>query len=381
MENLQKQQWIYSPIVDSILVFSGISGCFVLTLFQPTQIQIPLTVILGLQLLSLTHSWSTIYMVVGSRFFQSARIENRTRYVKIPLFLFLSSLCLGLIIAKTVNFSENMNEITQQNFLYFFVYVGTYMVGQFWHFRKQDFIVLSLYRDRAGQFSRIDEEFDDKFTKVMTYVFQPLVFLFALPNSVFSILCGSLLPMQNQLDLIAKLAIIGSIFFYWIIVFVEIKKTNRSVPKLLYYTVILFHVLFLYRSHFSSANRYSILLYWQISYYISHWLIAITMISRLNITFLMRDGKNRNLCILKHFVIVGGGALLFIFILMPFSNVSILGEQSIQRVHNIFFDLGSDKYLFFGLYFGFALGEQLVHYYCDYCLFGRRTNDAVRNLL
>lgn len=369
------RHWVNSPLWDALTTLSGISFCILLALFRPFSLDVNVALILFAadRALGMLHSWSTTYLVVGSPMFASLRRENPDRYVRIPLAIFLFSLCLGIMIAKTVNISDT-GEVDLGSALYYLPYIGLFWIGHFWHFGRQDFGVLSLYRTRALQFTDLDRQLDNRFAQVMMYVIQPIVYFATFTRMPFTVLFTWITGLQSGMQTLATFAVGAAAILFVVVVSVELRKANRSYGKLLYYGVMLFHPVFLY---FASEGLF---IYWHLAYLWSHWIIAISLSAKIAIGYDIKVKSRTTLkTIAKHFLIIGGVSAAILFIFAPFAGMSLLNLDFIEA-REMLRTLSPDRFLFVGLYFGFGLGEQLVHYYCDRCLF-RFKNRQVRALV
>jgi hypothetical protein len=315
--------------------------------------------------MALSHSWSTTYLVIFSKIFAPLRAERRDLLVGIPALIFLLCLGLGILIAKTTQIAD-LGVLTWGGSLYY-LYIAIFMVGHFWHFGRQDFGVLSAYRQRKQQFGKLERLVDLRFAQVMMYVIQPIMYVFIFTHSAFTNIAVSVIPVDWVSRLADTAAVVSVVLFLAVVAF-ELKKENRSWPKLIYYTVMLFHPMLLY------AGRFSFL--WYLSYLWSHWLIATSLSLRVNTGFQTSHGIQKWRAVANHVLVVAGVCSLVWLITEPFTGLSILAKDYVDA-HEILRTLPPDRYLLVGLFFGFGLGEQLVHYYCDSWLF-RFQDPAVR---
>jgi hypothetical protein len=124
----------------------------------------------------------------------------------------------------------------------------------------------------------------------------------------------------------------------------------------------LFHPMFLY---FAGAGLF---VYWHVAYLWSHWIIAIWLSAKISTAFQRQGGRTLGRAALRHVFIVGGLSLLIVAAFRPFAGMSLLNADFIDARETLR-TLPPNLYFWAGIYFGFGLGEQLVHYYCDRCLF------------
>ncbi len=368
---MMRQQWIFSAVVDCSLILAGFSLCVLLSVFHPFALDVRIAILLFAcdRFLASAHSWSTTYMVMGSKIFSSLRRQSPNRFFWIPILIFLFSLIVGVFVAKVVNISDS-GEVDWQSFIYYVPFIGFFWVGHFWHFGRQDFGVLSLYRKRCHQSNAKDRLIDERFTQVMMYVIQPIVYFRAFSRSPFTVLIHDLTGVQAIIDPLAIFACTVAVVMFLCIFIFELSKPNRSFGKLLYYFVILFHPLFLY---FSTTILFY---YWHLAYLWSHWLIAIALTARVNVGYNLKTGMSLRRALLSHAAIIGLIVIVVGIYVEPFKEMSLLSKDFIDA-REIIRLLPPSTYTLVGLFFGFTLGEQLVHYYCDRCLF-RFKDERVR---
>ncbi|MEQ1875125.1 MAG: hypothetical protein ABL958_00670 [Bdellovibrionia bacterium] len=366
-------QWIHSPAWDSAFVLSGITICALLLALQPLgfHFQIVAVLLASQRLVALTHSWSTTYIVTASPMFAGLRKAQRDKFLLVPILLFLFSLILGVVVAKYAMISDE-GLLTWRSAPYY-LYIALFMFGHFWHFGRQDFGVLSIYRNRAGQNSARDRILDERYTQIMMYVIQPIMYFQIFPKFPFTIIFTWALPLFQIISIAAKVALVAAFVLTAAIVINEIRKSNRSAPKLLYYVVMLFHPVLLY---YSSALTF---IYWQVAYLWSHWLIATSLSYRIHSGYLLKNGSTRVQAFVQHAVVIGAVSLIVWWVTSPLADISITQRDFIDA-YEILRSMKAEDYTWVGLFFGFVLGEQLVHYYCDRCLF-RFKDPGVRNVV
>jgi hypothetical protein len=365
------KNWLHSARWDALTVLSGLTLCGLLLMFRPFGLDVRVALILFTfdRALGMVHSWSTTFLVVGSKMFAEVRRSDPDRYVRVPVALFLGSIALGVAIAKTVNISDT-GSVDAQSLLYYVPYIGLFWVGHFWHFGRQDFGVLSLYRTRALQQRPIDRKVDEIYAQLMMYIIQPLIYFNAFTRSPFTTLFAWLTGWQVYTHTLATAAVCAALGMTAVILFFEWRKPTRSLGKSLYYLVMLFHPALLY---FSGPSFF---VYWHISYLWSHWIIASYLSAKINVGFEMQRRKSFARSVAEHLLIVGGMSAMIVAVFSPFAGMSLLNGDFVDARETIRL-LSPDQYLWVGIYFGFGLGEQLVHYYCDRCLF-RFKNANVR---
>jgi hypothetical protein len=240
------------------------------------------------------------------------------------------------------------------------------MIGHFWHFGRQDFGVLSAYRHRSRQLSPRDRRVDQHFTQMMMYVIQPIIYLSVFIKFPFFNIVNSVFPLR-AIDAVARGAVILAGALFVAVTLFELMKVNRSIPKLVYYTIMLFHPLFLYFGGLGLTP------YWYLGYLWSHWLIATTLAARVHMGFQVKQGVSFKRAVITHALAIGWVTLVVWGLTRPLAEFALLNKDFVDA-REILRTLPPEKMTIMGLFFGFILGEQLVHYYCDRWLF--RFKDA-----
>jgi hypothetical protein len=370
-----RRGWIQSPAWDSFWMFSALWGAALILLGTAAQ---PLaTLLLGLlaleRLISVLHAWSTTYMVVFSPLLAEERRANRRRYLWFPAGIALFSLGLGLVVSATQRYPADGRPVA--GLWPFALYIGLFWVGHFWHFGNQDFGVLNIYRTLAGQKRPLDRRVDKLFTVAMMYVIQPVVYLSAVTTTAFAELTSATLGLTPAfLGAAARLAIGAACLLSAGVAVFELSKPNRSLPRLLYMLVILLHPTLLYAA--VAARAHSVGLLYVFAYLWSHWLIAIGLVGRINARFYASRGDSPGRAVLRH-----AAVLLFIAGLVYVATQRhaqyLLFNTDGFRYKQLLAAITPEQTMVVGLVLGFFLGEQLVHYYCDRCLF-RLRNPGVR---
>jgi hypothetical protein len=165
---------------------------------------------------------------------------------------------------------------------------------------------------------------------------------------------------------VAMLAFVAVVAF-------ELSKRNQSLPKLLYYTVIFVHPVFVYLIALTQNQTYLSL--YIITYLWSHWFIAIGLVSRVNAGYLEAEGRRRSRAWLTHALTIAAIAASFFLIEANWFRFELFRSPEYR---NVLHEIGqSSDALLIGFMLGFLLGEQLLHYYCDRCMF-RFRDPAVR---
>jgi hypothetical protein len=367
--------WLQSPGWDLFWMFSALWGGALLLAGQ--ALAPVLAFVLALfaleRLISVFHAWSTTWMVLGSPLLAEERRADRRRYLWIPLAIALFSLALGLLVAATQRFPEDGRLVPE--LWPFCLYIGLFWIGHFWHFGNQDFGVLTLYRARAGQTRPVDRRADKLYTAAMMYAIQPVVYLSIVTTTAFSEIVRTLLPLAPELARgAARAAVAAALLFSLAALAFELAKPNRSLPKLLYILVISLHPILLYAAVAARAEQLA--LFYLMAYLWSHWLIAIGLVGRLNTRYYESRGDPPRLAVLRHAAVllfIGG----LVYLATERHKDYLLFNTDGFRYKELLSAIAPGQALVVGLVLGFFLGEQLLHYWCDRCLF-RFRNPGVR---
>jgi hypothetical protein len=366
--------WIGSPAWDLFWMFSALWGAALLLAGSSLigLAAIVAVVFAGERLASIVHSWSTTWMVLFSPLLAAERSRRRTKFVWIPLVITLFAFALGLAVSGWQRFPADGQ--LGAGLWAFALYILLFWVFHFWHFGNQDFGVLSLYRGRAGQTSMLDRKVDKTYTVVMMFVIQPIVYLSAVKTTAFSEIAHSLLPIGPLLEWAAPIALAVAVAASLGITLFELAKPNRSVGKLLYYLVILLHPLLLFGSiHYRDRGLAYLYLF---AYLWSHWLIAIGLVGRINTRFYQKRGDSHGRALWRHALLLGGISLLVWVCTQPYSQYALFNTDGFEY-KRLLAAITPAQTLVIGLVLGFFLAEQLLHYYCDRCLF-RFRDEGVR---
>jgi hypothetical protein len=318
-------------------------------------------------LIALCHSWSTTYVVLGSPLLREVRRANRRKFLLVPAAIVLGSFALGLLVTGSDALPRSVPLGAAQ--WPWALYLAAFWVGHFWHFGNQDFGVLTIYRGRAGQSGLRDRRIDKAYATAMMFVIQPLVYLKVVSGSPLSEAFFSYAPVgPAAVAAAADVAVVAAVVATLAVVGCELAKANRSLPKLLYYAVMLAHPVVLYGLAFGLAFFYLIAYFW------SHWLIAIGLTGRIHANFHRSRGLAPLRAVLRHALALGAVVVVLAPFYVVFEWASVFSGG---RYKEILAAVGPDLSLLLGLLLGYFLAEQLLHYYCDRCLF-RFRDPAVR---
>jgi hypothetical protein len=366
---LSRGNWISSPAWDAFWMFSAVWGSAILLILSGG---IGMAAAGGIlfaanMFIAMCHSWSTTYVVLGSPLLREARRADRRKFAVIPLAIVLGSFALGLLVSETGALPASTPLGLQQ--WPWGVYLALFWVGHFWHFGNQDFGVLTLYRLKAGQKSLRDRRVDKAYAVAMMFVIQPFVYLKSLSLSPLSDAFFSYVPLSPAFVAAgADIAILAALVATGTVVGYELTKANRSGAKLLYYAVMLAHPTVLYLLKFEMGFFYLI------SYFWSHWFIAIGLTGRINVNFHRGRGLAPVRAFLRHALALGMVVVAIAPIYLAFGWASVFSSADYKETLT---GVSPEYSLLLGFLLGFFLAEQLLHYYCDRCLF-RFRDPAVR---
>ncbi len=352
--------WMFSAVWGSALCASA-----VLALGSPRvgAILIPLGVALAA-----CHSWSTTYVVLASPVLREARRRNRTKFTLVPLAVVAGSLALGYAIGATGGFPRDFPLTGEQSL--WALYLALFWVGHFWHFGNQDFGVLSIYRAKAGQSALRERQIDKAYAVAMMFVIQPCVYLKSVSRSPLSEAVFSFVPVSHEhVAVAAGWAVAAAVGLTVAVIGYELRKRNPSLPKVLYYAVMVSHSLVLYFVHWRLAFYYLVVYFW------SHWLVAIGLVGRIHTNFHRAAGASPGRALFRHASRLGAWVAVAGFFYAAFGTYSVFSGDDYRQVLSA---VWPDWTGVIGLILGAFLAEQLLHYYCDRCLFRFRDPDVRR---
>jgi hypothetical protein len=366
------RHWIGSPIWDGFWMFAALwGGALLLTSGSLFGLAAVVSVaFIGERLVSIAHSWSTTWMVLGSPLLADERRRRPLEFIWIPLAITLGAFALGLFVAGWQRFPPD-GALGPQLWP-FALYISLFWVLHFWHFGNQDFGVLSLYRGRAGQTRALDRKVDKLYTVAMMFVIQPIIYLAVVKTTAFAEIVDTLLPLPGgSFERVAPAGLALAVLASLAVAGFELSKPNRSPGKLLYTIVILLHPLLLYASVY--YRDHSLAYLYILAYLYSHWFIAIGLVSRINTGFYQRRGESRTRSRWHHALLIGAISVTVWLLTLPFIDYGLFNTGGFQY-KRLLAQIGPAQSLWIGLAMGFFLAEQLLHYYCDRRLF--RFRDA-----
>ena len=371
-------RWVNSPGWDAFWMFSALWGVPLLLVgsLVTNLAAFALALFAVNQLMSVFHSLSTTYMVLGSPLLKEERRLNRRKYFTIPLAIVLFCFALGLYVAVTQRFPEDGR--LAAGMWPWMLYVGLFWVGHFWHFGNQDFGVLTIYRLKAGQTGLRDRKVDRLYASAMMFVIQPIVYVCFVKATAFAEVLHTFLPLGPTFLEAASASAVGAagIFTVGVVAF-ELSKPNRSLPKLLYYVVMFLHPVLLYTSVVTQS--YGLGALYVIAYLWSHWLIAISLVGRINTRYYQSRGDSQPVSLLKHVAILGFIVGVVSLLFYSFPTFHLLSIDS-YRYKEVLASITPEMRLFVGALFGYFLAEQILHYYCDRSLFSLRDPGVRKNV-
>ncbi len=365
--SFSRRGWVQSPTWDGFWMFSAIWGGALLLLGSLAAPIMPWVIgLLVLQRgLSVLHSWSTTWMVMGSSLLADVRRSNRVKFAVVPAALVSVGLGRGLYTGVAQRYPED------GGFAWSLWAWGLYLIlfwaGHFWHFGNQDFGVLTIYRAKAGQGRPVDRRVDKLYTVAMMFLIQPVVYVGLIDSTAFSELVRTVLPFIPSIGseaatiavAVAALLTLGCVGF-------ELSKPNRSLPKLLYIFVIFLHPVLLWGAT-QTQNR-TLAYAYVMAYLWSHWFIAIALVGRINTGFYRGRGDTPWLALVRHGAVLGA-IVGVVLILTERHKDYLLFNTAEFRYKELLASITPEQGLIIGGILGFFLAEQLLHYWCDRCLF------------
>jgi hypothetical protein len=364
-----RRGWIQSPAWDFFWIFSAIWASALLlagSLAQPL-ITAPMLALLVVfeRGISVTHAWSTTYMVLGSPLMAAERRANWRKYRLVPALIVALAMALGLYVGAFQRYPAD--GAFGWSLWPWGLYLALFWVGHFWHFGNQDFGVLTIYRSKAGQDRWIDRRIDKLYTAAMMFVIQPIVYVGLVTSTAFSEMLWTVLPLTVSFAHDAATAAVAAAALLTLAAAAfEVSKPNRSLPKLLYIGVIFLHPTLLYAAMLTL--RHTLALLYVIAYLWSHWFVAVGLVGRINTRFYRVRGDTPGTALARHAAVIGVLVGLALLVTEHFKDYALF---NVARFHykELLAAITPEWALVIGLVIGFFLAEQLLHYYCDRCLF------------
>jgi hypothetical protein len=362
--------WVSSARWDLFWMFSALWGSALLgaLVLAIGVVRVhPIVVSLGL-LLALFHSWSTTYVVLASPVLREARRRNRLKFTTLPIAVVAGSLALGWAVGATGGLPRQFPLTSEQSL--WALYLALFWIGHFWHFGNQDFGVLSIYRAKAGQTALRARQVDKAYAVAMMFVLQPCVYLKAVSRSPLSEAVYSFVPIPyDAVQVAAAWAAATAVGLTVAVIGYELRQPRPSLPKLAYYVVMLSHPLVLYFIHWRLAAWYLVVYFW------SHWLVAIGLVGRIHTNSRRAAGASPARALWQHAIRLGAWVAVAGAFYAAFGSYNVFSGGRYKEVLSAVAPGWSSVV---GLILGAFLAEQLLHYYCDRCLFRFRDPDVRR---
>jgi hypothetical protein len=146
----------------------------------------------------------------------------------------------------------------------------------------------------------------------------------------------------------------------------EVRKPNRSLPKLLYGIVIFLHPMLLYTAMRSGSELLGLL--YIVAYLWSHWLVAVGLATRINTRYYEGLGESPGFALLRHAAVMGAIVGAVLLVTAPYLDYVLFNTAEYAYKARLASIEPASEWLL-GLALSFFLGDQLLHYYCDRCLF------------
>ena len=356
--------WVQSPGWDGFWMFAAIWGSLLLFGLGHTVgwQQATTGLFIGNAFIAVFHSYSTTFMVLGSARMRAARAEHPVKYVVIPLAIVALSMAVGIYTGLTLSFPRTARYGVE--LWPWVVYLGLFWLGHFFHFGKQDFGVLTLYRSRAGQHDDRSRQVDLAYSLAMMMAIQPIMYVSVGTGTPLGEAFYSFVPITPETMLTVASAAFAFAFAITLgVVCREIIRPNCSIPKLVYYAIMLAHPAVFY--FVDTSFKY----YFFTTYLWSHWFVAIGLVARINVNGYRASGKTTPRAQLRHWLTIGAIVGLVWWLIGGLDHLAVFsGRDYRQKLAEV----TPEQSLFVGIVLGAFLAEQLVHYYCDRHLFRMR---------
>lgn len=362
--------WVSSARWDLFWMFSAVWGsalCFAAVVALGAKQAGALLFSLG-TVLAICHSWSTTYVVIASPVLREARRRNRVKFTVVPIAVVAGSLALGYAVGATGSLPRSFPLTAEQSL--WVLYLALFWIGHFWHFGNQDFGVLSIYRAKAGQTALRARQIDKAYAVAMMFVIQPCVYFKSLAFSPLGEAVFSFAPVPPEwVAIAAAWAAASAVGLTVAVIAYELRKPHPSLPKIIYYAVMMSHPLLVYFLHWNIAFFYIVAYFW------SHWLVAIGLVGRIHTNFQRAAGASPARALWRHVTRLGVWVGLAWLFYLGFGSYALFSGSSYKEVLSA---VAPEWASVVGLILGVFLAEQLLHYYCDRCLFRFRDSDVRR---
>jgi len=327
----------------------------------------------SLVLLGVIHRVTTTYGVLASPFFAGRLRTHRTKYLWVPLAIV--GVTMGLSAGIVYRGSFAIGDDYYGRFWTFFVLANVFVVWEAWHFCAQDFGVLSVYRARAGQRSHADRRNDRWFATGIAFgVFLPLVahkaayyardwdvlYLYRPFQHLDPASFSSAAAVTFGAGLLATVWMIAS----------ELRKPNRSIPKVLYYLIIIAAPVLVY-----TADLVGLMVLY-LARVVHHWMVAIGLFSHVNVQFHRSGGRSTGAALLAYFWRFAPVVAITMYWYirwgpLDLSALALPAEDFLTRRN-------PERYLELTLIIGSFFCINYLHYYFDWCFYSFSRDPVAR---
>jgi hypothetical protein len=370
-------QWIQSPLWDAIWMFAGLwapaaialiyvglrltSGAPAVTGLPDLDLQ---TLALIYLPLSVLHRIGTTFCVLGTPILRDDIRQNPGRYLYIPLAIVVGC----LVLAQCFVFHSVFSFMPAGQLWAFFVLAYVSILWERWHFCAQEFGVLSIYRARAGQSAPEDKRFDRAYTVVLMMGVNMVLFLcrgFAETRDV--LLHGTPLSTYRG-ELLEQVAHVAFVIGMAVLAFALVREwrhPRRSLPKLLFYSLVGAHTLLLYA--FPRALGLFFL-----NYAFHHWMVAVGLFGRVGVKAYSQQSVASGW--IKLGARIGPVFVVAVILYLTLGHL----QKTVPVPDARWFEgasIGAKAFL--GLAVGTFFALDLLHYYYDRCFYAF-SNPAVR---
>lgn len=353
-----KQHWIESPVWDGFWILNGLwlmPIALLLFQFDLSHAFAKYVTTNGRALFSSAHLLAPILSVYGIHEFRKVAGQEKMRYIWLPVLLFLIPISLIIADAMSGWMSHTLFPILTPVKLLAIIFI----TWNFWHFASHNFGVLSLYRVRASQFSSWEKKLDRAFTSITMLVLFPLTWYIVILQTPTRHLFD-FLPTVATVTGWQKFSMITAAALTIAMLFIELRKKNKSKPKMLYYFVIGMQPL---------LAALSPLIFYALLINLNHWLSELALIGKAHAN---RTDSPKVKPMMRFFIYI----LLFV-------SIGLLLDHSFFRTGMAWFGTSlnfesepfylkdPDNYVAI-LLMGFAFGLHFMHMLCDRYLFAFR---------
>ena len=174
---------------------------------------------------------------------------------------------------------------------------------------------------------REDRLLDKAYAVAMMFAIQPIVYLKSVSTSPLTEAFFSYAPLNREfIGAAASVAVVAAAIATVSIVGFELRKGNTSLPKLLYYTIMLAHPVILYLLPFQMGFFYMITYFW------SHWFIATGLVGRINTGYQRSRGHGTAESLGRHVLAVGWIVALALTVHIAFGNFNVFSGKHYKQI-------------------------------------------------